>query len=124
MHDHYHVDNIKGELVLRTSKKKKFVATDTQHIGTFGLKSKTWMWAWANYASNIPEELLQASLQVKEFGEKAGIGKLTEPIIHDFDERDGWRLTAFCDGTDQCCGLVSSQQWVQLELYDIWRVHC
>jgi len=91
---HYDVDNVKGKLVL-TSKTKRFVASDTQHIGTFGLQTKTWMWAWANYASHIPEELLQVSLQVKEFGEKAGIDLLTEPIIYDFDEMEGWRLTAF-----------------------------
>ena len=41
-----------------------------QILGTFSFSSQTWLWAWANEASQIPKNLLKDSLELKKYGEK------------------------------------------------------
>lgn len=51
----------------------------TQLLGTESEVSGTWLWAWANTASNIPAHLLTASLALKAYGEQHNIPELTTP---------------------------------------------
>jgi hypothetical protein len=39
-----------------------------QILGTFSHSSKTWLWGWTNTESNIPENLLEQSQKLKEYG--------------------------------------------------------
>jgi hypothetical protein len=48
-----------------------------QILGTESESSDTWLWSWANSASNIPEQQLQAARALKELGEAEGIEELT-----------------------------------------------
>ncbi len=44
-----------------------------QVLGTYSHSSGTWLWAWANTQSNIPDNLLKQSLQLKKYGTDNGI---------------------------------------------------
>lgn len=48
-----------------------------QIIGSYAFDSGTWLWAWANEASNIPANLLEETNALKQFGEEHKIEFLT-----------------------------------------------
>jgi hypothetical protein len=48
-----------------------------QVLGSFSHGSETWLWAWANTQSNLPENILQQALHLKKYGEENGIDLLT-----------------------------------------------
>ncbi len=50
-----------------------------QVIGTEATASATWMWAWANTASGIPERLLRAAAALREWGAKRNLDGFTAP---------------------------------------------
>lgn len=52
-----------------------------QVLGTEAADSETWLWAWANEASQIPAEQLQASQQLRSLGEELGIEEFTTPEL-------------------------------------------
>lgn len=47
-----------------------------QVIGSLSFLDNTWMWAWANEQSQIPEKLLEQSHALKVYGQKNGIEEL------------------------------------------------
>lgn len=47
-----------------------------QVLGSFSHSSETWLWAWANTQSNIPENLLKQARELKRYGEAHGIDLL------------------------------------------------
>lgn len=53
-----------------------------QVLGTFSHSSETWLWAWANEQSGLPDSILQHALQLKAYGEAHGIDLLRNS---DFD---------------------------------------
>ncbi len=48
-----------------------------QILGTYSYDSATWLWAWANEASNIPRELQKEANFLREFGEDNKVEFLT-----------------------------------------------
>jgi hypothetical protein len=48
-----------------------------QIIGSFSFQDNSWMCAWANTESGMPENLLQQSYKLKELGEEEDIDALT-----------------------------------------------
>src|SRR4051812_21681471 len=54
------------------------LAWKVQLLGTRSAVSNTWLWAWANTASNLPPELLVDSLALKETGQRLAIPELVE----------------------------------------------
>lgn len=50
-----------------------------QILGSYAFDSGTWLWAWANEASNIPNELLTEANALKQLGEEYNIEFLTMP---------------------------------------------
>lgn len=42
---------------------------DIQIIGSYSVNEKSWLWAWANTQSGIPEKFLQTALAMKSIGE-------------------------------------------------------
>jgi hypothetical protein len=58
-----------------------------QVLGTEAEESNTWLWAWANQASQIPPQVLGAALTLRLLGEHRQIPALTEPqvLLDDFD---------------------------------------
>ncbi|WP_198519797.1 DUF6882 domain-containing protein [Polaribacter sp. ALD11] len=52
---------------------------DIQVLGTYSQNEKSWLWAWANTQSGIPEKFLQTALAVKAIGEAYQIEDFTTP---------------------------------------------
>lgn len=49
-----------------------------QVLGTYSNHSATWLWAWANEASNIPLEVMEQANELKKLGEEYNIEFLTK----------------------------------------------
>lgn len=60
-------------------------------VGTYSLKSNTWMWSWYNEGSI--EAHKDESLKVEELGEKNNFEFLTKGIF-EFDESECWQFVA------------------------------
>jgi len=66
------------------------VRASIQVIGT-ATKPKTWLWAWAN--ENLPKDVTEAAVMVREFGRRENLEQLvTESIAS--DDYLGWEMTA------------------------------
>jgi len=52
-----------------------------QILGTEAYDRNTWLWAWANPASNIPPAQLDASLTMKALGEEQTIPEIMTPVL-------------------------------------------
>jgi len=44
-----------------------------QVLGTFSHSSETWLWAWANTQSGLPDSISQQALTLKKYGEENGL---------------------------------------------------
>lgn len=71
-----------------------------QILGTESTRGNTWLWAWANVASNLPPNLIEASLQLREFGKEHGIPEFTEAKLS-LDQIDGHTIALIASGI--CC---------------------
>ncbi|MFC4057110.1 DUF6882 domain-containing protein [Planomonospora corallina] len=50
-----------------------------QLLGTESHRDRTWLWAWANSGSGLPDEVLRAALWLRDYGARYGLAELTEP---------------------------------------------
>jgi hypothetical protein len=66
-------------------------------LGTEAYDSNTWLWAWANAASNLPAELLQAPLAMKDLGQRQQIAEFTTAQLP-LDEINGHLLSLIASG--------------------------
>ncbi len=63
-----------------------------QALGTESDNTLTWLWAWAEEQTEIPENLLTSSLQLKEWGKREGIAEFVIPSV-DLNRADGHVLS-------------------------------
>jgi hypothetical protein len=68
-----------------------------QSIGTFSHSSQTWLWAWANTKSGLPESIIQQSLQLKKYGEDNEIDLLRNDTF-DFSKDELHLVGAIASG--------------------------
>jgi hypothetical protein len=68
-----------------------------QLLGSESHGDGTWLWAWANEASNLPPALLQLCGWMRGYGQNAGIPELTEATFP-LDRADGHRLALLASG--------------------------
>lgn len=82
-----------GTGILRFGDKYQWKA---QVLGTESGVSGTWLWAWGNKASHIPENLLEASRSLRQLGADNGISELSSPQIRLDDGFGGhfWAILA------------------------------
>jgi hypothetical protein len=59
-----------------------------QVLGTESDNSLTWLWAWAEEQTEVPEPLLQTSLRIRSWGVKEGLREFTVPSV-DLAQADG-----------------------------------
>ncbi len=59
-----------------------------QVLGTESDNTVTWLWAWADEQTEIPDNLLDASRRLRDWGSKEGLNEFTSPSI-DLDRADG-----------------------------------
>jgi len=64
------------------------LALPFQVLGTESFNTLTWLWAWAEEQTEIPENLIQTSLQLRDWGVHEGIREFTIPSV-DIDKADG-----------------------------------
>ena len=63
-----------------------------QVLGTESDNTLTWLWAWADEQSELPESLLSAARQMREWGASNGIQECIIPSV-DLDNVDGHVLS-------------------------------
>jgi hypothetical protein len=59
-----------------------------QVLGTESDNTLSWLWAWAEEQTEMPETLVQMSLKLRDWGMREGIQEFTLPSI-DLDRADG-----------------------------------
>ena len=77
-----------------------------QLLGTQAEESNTWLWAWANEASNFPPDLLTSANRLRQIGLEEGVMELAEPQLDlgSPDDRpwfDGYYLAMAASGLCQ-----------------------
>lgn len=71
-----------------------------QVLGTESDNSLTWLWAWAEEQSEMPEGLIRSSLEMRAWGEKEGIPECATPSV-DLNTADGHFLSLIAS---EVCG--------------------
>jgi hypothetical protein len=72
-----------------------------QLLGTEGYGDGTWLWAWANDLSDLPPEVIQASVRLRGIGTEENVPELVTGRIP-LQEVDGHRLATVA------CGLLQA----------------
>lgn len=74
-----------------------------QLIGTEADGDSTWLWAWANEQSNIPEHLLRICTEMRTLGEQTGVPELRERSCSQ-EDADGHKIALIASGLyPDCC---------------------
>ena len=68
-----------------------------QVLGTESHNTLTWLWAWADEQTEVTDELLHASRQIRDWGAREGIREFTSPSI-DLNAVDGTALSLISVG--------------------------
>jgi hypothetical protein len=68
-----------------------------QLLGSESHRTGTWLWAWANSASNLPPALLHLGGWLRAYGENARVSELTDPTFP-LERADGHRLALLASG--------------------------
>ena len=63
-----------------------------QVLGTESDNTLTWLWAWSDVQTEIPENLLASSLQLRAWGEEQGVQEFSTPAV-DLNGIDGHALS-------------------------------
>jgi hypothetical protein len=84
----YELDLEAGKVCFNDGHEFSFQVLGTESDNTF-----TWLWAWAEEQTEVvPENLLKAARQLREWGVHAGIREFTSPAV-DLDRADGHVLS-------------------------------
>lgn len=70
--NNWNVDITKGEISFGAD-----LVFPIQVLGTFSHSSQTWLWAWANTKSDLPESIVKQANQLKKYGEENEIDLLS-----------------------------------------------
>ncbi|GAA1403944.1 hypothetical protein GCM10009662_31350 [Catellatospora coxensis] len=73
-----------------------------QLLGTENHDDGSWLWAWANEASNLRPELLHLCGWLREYGRHQGVAEFTEPMFA-LGRADGHRLALLASGLTGRC---------------------
>lgn len=68
-----------------------------EFLGTESEETNTWLWAWANDASNIPAQQQAASLKLRALGEEHSIAEFIEPTVP-LEHADGHAFASIAVG--------------------------
>jgi hypothetical protein len=80
--NNWNVDMAKGQIEFGPD-----LSFPIQVLGTISHSSETWLWAWANTQSGLPENIIKQSLELKKYGEANEIDILRESSF-DFGRDD------------------------------------
>lgn len=102
----WNVDVTKGEVDFGEGK-----VFPIQIIGTESEKDGTWLWAWANTQSNLPQNLLMEVNKLRSYGEENQIINLTEseiPLSEQLGHEIGMIASGFCNADAYYHGGIDS----------------
>ncbi|MBL7258828.1 DUF6882 domain-containing protein [Paractinoplanes lichenicola] len=68
-----------------------------QLLGSESQGDNTWLWAWANEASNLPPALIHLCTWMRDYGRSQGIAELTDRTFP-LSRADGHRLALLASG--------------------------
>lgn len=68
-----------------------------QVLGTESAQNQTWLWAWANTVSDIPQRLLTAAARLRQFGLDEGIAEFSHSRLSS-RQADGHALALVASG--------------------------
>jgi len=94
--NNWNVDLTKGEISFGQN-----LTFPIQVLGTVSHSSQTWLWAWANTKSGVPESLLQDALNLKNYGEVNEIDILRNDTF-DFLKDDLHKIGLIASGINSC----------------------
>jgi hypothetical protein len=80
------------------------LVADFQIVGSFSMKSRTWLWAWDN--PYLLDNTINEIWKVKGFGDTNDIEKLASPTW-EATEQDAWDMTAIAANLLQARGAYS-----------------
>ncbi|MCA9173684.1 MAG: hypothetical protein KDB14_04285 [Planctomycetales bacterium] len=73
-----------------------------QLLGTEAEGDATWLWAWANEGSNLPNALLHACQELRTLGERTGVPELVDPCFPS-EVADGHAIALVASGLNPTC---------------------
>lgn len=115
----YDYDLTAGKLLFSDRSGVK-VVSEIQVAGSTSAKAGNWLWAWAN--SIWPSEFITDAQSARSFGEKHGIGELTQDYVTDEDLNAlGWELTSAAARICNACGAYRSPSDEGVGLYLILK---
>lgn len=79
---------------------QKSLNFNVQILGTESHGDNSWLWAWANEASGIPENLLQTANRLRFMGEVRSVPELQNANF-DLEQADGHALASIASGVVQ-----------------------
>ena len=71
-----------------------------QILGTHSVKDNSWLWAWANSESDLPDSILTTSLEMKGYGEINNVQEFSQD--HYALDCDAAQLAMICSGMTNC----------------------
>ena len=78
-----------------------------QLLGAESEESNTWLWAWADerYIKHKEPHVLQAAIQILQYGQRNGIAEMVQPEI-DLEVIEEGHIMALI-----CCGLIGADAY-------------
>jgi hypothetical protein len=52
-----------------------------QLLGTHAFEPRTWLWVWANTQSNLPPQLIETALRIRQLGKDQTVEAFTQPSL-------------------------------------------
>lgn len=77
------------------------LAFSAQVLGTESHYDQTWLWGWANEASQIPDDLLVAANKMKKYGQHYQIDSLTQRKFELNETQNGHYIAMLASGISQ-----------------------
>lgn len=70
-----------------------------QLLGTHAFEPRTWLWVWANTQSNLPPQLTETALRIRQLGEAQTVEAFTQPSLQLGDITDHM-IAMTCSGLE------------------------
>ncbi|ULJ64649.1 DUF6882 domain-containing protein [Wielerella bovis] len=71
---------------------------DAQVIGSYAQSDRSWLWAWANVQSGLPESVLRDSQKLRDYGKRHQIKWLTQAKHRPYQEQNIHELASIAVG--------------------------
>ncbi|WP_373424151.1 DUF6882 domain-containing protein [Variovorax boronicumulans] len=70
-----------------------------QLLGTHAFEPRTWLWVWANTQSNLPPQITEAALRIRQLGEAQTVEAFTQPSLQ-LDDITDHMIAMTCTGLE------------------------